>query len=80
MLMVHDVYRRLPHHAQVMAPSKQALLVAKFTKTKANKMRSEWVEAVANIHTYIYHTLKSIGTRRHGTSGSLCICVLRGGI
>ena len=35
-------------------------------------MRSEWVEAVDNIHTYIYHTLKSIRTRRHGTSGSFC--------
>ena len=35
-------------------------------------MRSEWVEAVDNILTYIYLTLKSIGTRRKGTSGSFC--------
>ena len=74
-LKVHDVYRRHPHHAQVMAPSILPLLVNAKKTTKVIKMRIEWVEAVDKMHTYNNFTHNNIGTRRHGTSGSFCAVI-----
>ena len=35
-------------------------------------MHSEWVEAMENMHNYIYLTHNRIGKWRHETCGSFC--------
>ena len=51
MLTIYDINSP---HALVRPPSMQALLVDRI-KLKVNKMHTEWVEVVHNIHTYKYN-------------------------
>ena len=72
-LTVHDVYRRHPHHAQLMTPSIQALLV-NAKKKKKLKLKKCTLNGLMGWTTYTPTNLayNSIGTRRHDTSGSFC--------